>query len=159
MNQNIHVTHVGKDKSIASGRMRPCIWTDDQMRLLWNASVHIILRLIGMYELTLCLKVYVGEWSISFKLVDQCGTCYKNAIRQVQLSLSIETRIFKYLMHIYTYFNDIFQESRKQSCFAQSKPIMQKKTLHPLHQFGVCVVHLVLACTVFGETECKWILL
>ena len=31
--------------------------------------------------------------------------------------------------------------------------IMRKKTLHPLHQFGICVVRLVLACTVFGESR------
>ena len=46
----------------------------------------------------------------------------KNAIRQVQLSLPIETRTFKNPMHIYKYFDDIFQESRKQSQFTQSKP-------------------------------------
>ena len=46
----------------------------------------------------------------------------KNAIRQVQLSFPIETRTFKYPMHIYKYFDDIFQESRKQSHFTQSKP-------------------------------------
>ena len=39
-----------------------------------------------------------------------------------QLSLPIETRTFKYPMHIYKYFDDIFQESRKQSHFTQSKP-------------------------------------
>ena len=46
----------------------------------------------------------------------------KNAISEVQLSLPIETRTFKYPMHIYKYFDDIFQESRKQSHFTQSKP-------------------------------------
>ena len=46
----------------------------------------------------------------------------KNAISQVQLSLPIETRTFKYPMHIYKYFDDIFQESSKQSHFTQSKP-------------------------------------
>ena len=46
----------------------------------------------------------------------------KNATRNVQLSLPIETRIFEYPMHIYMYFDDIFQESSKQSRLTQSEP-------------------------------------
>ena len=136
-----------------------------------------ILRLISMSELALCLEVLcvaewsisfklvlcVAEWSISFKLVDRCSTCYKNAIRQVQLLLPFEPRIFKYLMHIYMYFNDTFpyqgnshvSHNRNQT----NVTIMGKKTSRSLHQFGVCVVRLVLACSVFGEAECKRILL
>ena len=125
------------------------------------------LRLLSMYELTLCLEVLcVGEWSISFKLVDRWGTCYKNAIRQVQLSLPIETQIFKYLMHIHTstcismtYFKNRGNSHVSHNQNQTNITIMRKKTSHPLHQFGVCVVRLVLACTVFGEAECKRILL
>ena len=46
----------------------------------------------------------------------------KNATRNVQLSLPIETRIFEHPMHIYMYFDDIFQESSKQSRLTQSEP-------------------------------------
>ena len=37
-NQNILF---GKDESIASDQTHPRVWADEQMRLLWNASVHI----------------------------------------------------------------------------------------------------------------------
>ena len=39
-NQNIHVIR-RKDVLIASGWMRPCVWPDEPMRELWNASERI----------------------------------------------------------------------------------------------------------------------
>ena len=39
-NQNIHVIR-RKDVLIASGWMRPCVWPDEPMRVLWNASERI----------------------------------------------------------------------------------------------------------------------
>ena len=38
---NICVICVTKDESIASGWMHPCVWADEPMHVLWNASVHI----------------------------------------------------------------------------------------------------------------------
>ena len=66
-------------------------------------------------ELPLCLEVlYVGEWSTSFKLADQKKL---RAKCKVQLSLGIETQMFKYLLPIY-----FDHELRKQSYFTESKP-------------------------------------
>ena len=57
------------------------------------------------------------------------------------------------------YFNDIFQESRKQSYFTQSKPNQHNNNAEENIESIASVVRLVLAYTVFGEAECKRILL
>ena len=85
-------------------------------------------------KIYLCLEVLcVSEWSTKLQTGGLVWHMLKkNAMRQVQLSLPIETRIFKYPMHIYMYFDDIFKNqgnSHVSHNWNQANiTIMQKKT-------------------------------